>query len=578
MSSSAAEQVKERLNIVEVISQYVKLTKSGKNYKGLSPFKKEKTPSFYVSPDKGMYYDFSTNRGGDVFTFVQEMEGVDFMGALTMLAERAGVTITRESKGARDARERLYACIEDACRFFETKLTEEPTALAYLRERGLEESTARLFRLGFAPESWDALRTHLVQLGYSERECVEAGLIKQREGGGRGTGTYDRFRSRIMFPLRDTAGRVVAFSGRIFGEAAKDKENAKYINSPEGPLFDKSRILYGYDKAKAVIRKHDFAILVEGQMDLVMSHQAGYGNTVAVSGTALTDAHLELIGRLSKKLVLALDTDSAGIASTLRAGSMALARGMDVKVARIPSGKDPADAIRESVEAWKAAVREAEHIVTFFLRAAAREERDERARALRVRDQVLPLVAHMQSPMDQAHFVREVALSLELPPEAVAQEVRTLGRGSSVRTTSIQAAPHERAASPAEKPSRRIELERVLAGAIFWQADTPEPMLTEDSLRERTHALGLELGGIIAKHSTDRERLSFEAECVLGESTDVAAMFDTLMVELARLRLEEERASLSQEIRRLERAGDREAVAALLADFTHLARKLEQLG
>ncbi|MBP9760556.1 MAG: DNA primase, partial [Candidatus Pacebacteria bacterium] len=493
--SDQVQLIKERLNIVDVIGQYVKLTKSGKNYKGLSPFRKEKTPSFYVSTDKGMYYDFSSGQGGDLFTFVQQMEGLDFAGALHMLAERAGVELKHENKGARDARERLYGVLEDACRYFEARLAEHPEALAYLHDRGLEDVTIRSFRIGFAPDGWEALGEYLAHEGYRQHELEEAGLVKK---GDRGK-LYDRFRSRIMFPIMDASGRVVAFSGRIFGEPAKDDKNAKYLNSPETPLFDKGRILYGYDKAKQFIRKYDFSILVEGQMDIVMSHQAGYTNTVAVSGTGLTEDHLTLLDRLSKKLVMAFDADRAGIASSGRAAVLALKRGMDVKVATVPIGKDPADCIKEDKEQWKEAVKNSTHIVDFSMQVVLREHRaeggDERALVLKVRDTVLPFVARVVSGVDQAHFVRKIANQLGIPEDAVWQDVRTTEATIVHDETHVSTTVPERVVPtrPTVLMGRREGFERALAGFLFWQESLEPPVIAHEYLRTRVEELHVAL-------------------------------------------------------------------------------------
>ena len=571
------QQIKERLNIVEVIGQYVKLTKAGKNYKGLSPFRKEKTPSFYVSPDKGMYYDFSSGQGGDVFTFVQTMEGLDFKGALTMLAERAGVELHRESRGARDARDRLYDVLEEACRRYETTLAEHAEARAYLAERGLEQGTVRAFRLGFAAEGWTALGDALTRAGYDAHDLETAGLTKRGERGG----MYDRFRSRIMFPLTDPAGRVIAFSGRIFGEAARDDKNAKYLNSPETPLFDKGRVLYGYDKAKASMRKYGCAILVEGQMDLVMSHQAGYANTVAVSGTGLTDDHLALVQRLTNNLVLAFDADTAGVASNGRAATLALGRGMDVKVVRIPLGKDPADCIREDVEVWKRAVRESVHVVDFYLDRALDERQrgtlDERALVLRVRDSVLPFVARVPSATDQAHFVRTIAQRLGIAEDAVWRDVRHLDRHDPTPQTTPVPGTTAPQAPPPTPATREESAESALAGFLFWQ-ETHEPrILDEARIVARAGELGVDLAQVLARHATEREALAFRAELAHSNTEDPYRTFDALLSMIARGQLVRERQRLTRAIKDAERAHDDAGARALLADFHALARRIEAL-
>jgi DNA primase len=579
--SDPVQQIKDRLNIVDVVGRYVKLTRAGRNYKGLSPFRKEKSPSFFVNPEKGMYYDFSSGQGGDLFTFVQTMEGLDFKGALHMLADQAGVEVRHESKHSRDTRERLYVVLEDACQYFETKLTETPDVIQYLEDRGMERATMRSFRLGFAPDGWRNLSEFLTKKGYTPQELEQAGLAKRPEGKSE---YYDRFRSRVMFPIMDPAGRVVAFSGRIFGEAAKDEKNAKYLNSPETALFDKGRILYGYDKAKNFIRKYDFSILVEGQMDIVLSHQAGYSNTVAVSGTGLTVEHLALLQRLSPKIVMAFDADSAGIASSGRAAGLALERGMDVKVASVPVGKDPADCIKEDKELWKRAIKESKHVIEFYLDIVGRENEvkggDRRRLALAVRDTVLPYVARIQSGVDQAHFVRLVVERIGLAEDAVWQDVRAHAQKlrDDAKRVAIHAPDEQQTKQPPKPMSTRREmLERGLAGFLFWQESLEPRILEEEHVRDKATTLSVELESILARHLDTKDMLAFEAEITHADATDPLELLDDLMRATARELLREEREDLSHRLKSAEMAHDEKEASALLARFHELARSIEAL-
>jgi DNA primase len=326
----SVQQIKDRLSILDVISPYVELHRAGKNFKGKSPFTAEKTPSFYVSPDRGMYYCFSTSQGGDMFTFIQAMEGVDFRGALKLLADKAGVELVAEDPKKKTERERWYAAMQDATTYYAEQLEKTPAAKEYLENRGVTTATLQKWQIGFAPgppaHGWRMVKDHLEGKGYTKDELFRVGLIKSTEGGKE---PFDVFRDRIMFPLFDQNGKVVAFSGRIL---SRDK---------------KSELLFGYDKAKHGIRQLNFSLIVEGQFDVVMAHQAGYTNTVAVSGTALTLHHVQLLERLSDRVVLALDADRAGIAAMKKAAELMLKRGIDVKVAEMPLGADPADIIKK---------------------------------------------------------------------------------------------------------------------------------------------------------------------------------------------------------------------------------------
>src|SRR3989338_5989612 len=367
--SSPVQQIKDRLSIEEVVSSYVKLEKAGANFKAKCPFHNEKTPSFFVSPDRGSYYCFGCAAKGDIFTFIEEFEGLDFKGALKVLAEKAGISLSGYSKEKEGEKEKLYRVMEESTKFFEKNLTENKEVLDYLRKRGLEDKTIKDFRVGFIKDDWRLLYAYLKSKNFTDIEIEKAGLAKKTE-----KGMYDRFRGRIIFPISDSSGRVIAFSGRIFID---DEKSAKYLNSPDTPIFSKSMVLYGLDKGKASIRKNNFSILVEGQMDLVLSHQAGYKNTVATSGTALSDStiskenvvsNLGLLRRLSLNIVIAFDADRAGFNASSRAGKIALSLGMDVKVVSMPEGVDPADLIsrghsqigeaKNGVDAWRTAIRD----------------------------------------------------------------------------------------------------------------------------------------------------------------------------------------------------------------------------
>lgn len=577
--SSTVEQVKERLSIVDVVGQYVKLTKAGKNYKGLSPFKKEKTPSFYVQPDKGMYYDFSTNQGGDMFTFIEKMEGVDFRGALHTLAAKAGVEVVKENKDTRDKRERLYDICEQACRFYETKLEEHTEALDYLRKRALTDPTRRQFRIGFAPDGWETLRTFMVEKGYTDRELEEAGLTKHKDGG-KGKPSYDRFRSRIMFPIADGTGRIVAFSGRIFGPAAEDKDNAKYLNSPETPLFDKGRTLYGYDKAKGSIRKHDFSILVEGQMDLVLSHQIGFTNTVAVSGTGLTEHHVTLLARLSNRLVAAFDADEAGIRSALRTAELTLPRGMDVKVARVPHGKDPADCIQENPDLWKQAVGSAEHVVGYALGIVEGEAKDARAFELLARERVVPLVAAIPNAIDRVYMERFIADRIGVSEEAVHEEVQKSARAGAHARARVEERQETTVDDTGQKErlSPKEELARAIAGIMYWQDGASDRVLTEEMVEEVTTGLPINVGGLLARYEAEKDTLALKAELSEDTTSDVQVLFTELVRRYVAHAVRDDLDRVTRDLKSAERTGDTDRIEALLAESTTLARTLQNLA
>jgi len=422
--SDTVQQIKDKLNILDVISPYVELHKAGKNFKGKSPFAAEKTPSFYVSPDRGMYYCFSTSQGGDIFNFIQAMEGVDFKESLKMLAVKAGVELVPEDPKKKSERERLFAAVEAATAFYADELEKETEAKEYLLNRGVKNETIAKWRIGYAPgppkHGWRESKEHLESIGYSREELLKSGIIKTTEGGKE---PFDVFRDRIMFPMAEPGGKMVAFSGRILHP---DEKAPKYVNSPETDLYKKSDLLYGYDKAKTGIRNLNFSLIVEGQFDVVMCHQAGYGNTVAVSGTALTLHHVQLLERMSDKVVLALDADKAGINAMKKGAQLMLGRGLDVKVAEMPLGKDPADIIQADPIEFKQIIGKSVHVIEFFLHVIKREVTDERAFKLKVREEVLPFILLLPSRIDQEHFVGKVAQYIHSTTEAIRYELDRL--------------------------------------------------------------------------------------------------------------------------------------------------------
>lgn len=427
------QQVKDRINIVEVIGQYMQLKRAGRNYSGKCPFHKERTPSFMVSPERGTYICFGCGERGDVFSFIQKMDGIDFPTALKQMAEKAGIKLAPRTHNPQAAEERehekeqdqkLKEICEAAVAFYETELKKRADVLEYLKTRGVSEDSIALWRLGYAPAAWEPLTKHLVGLGFGHSDIVDAGFgIRSQKRQGE---VFDRFRGRIMFPIMDSTGAPIAVSGRFFERVAgqaTEVEPAKYVNSPETTLFKKSRVLYGFDKARVAIRKADCILLVEGQFDLVLAHQSGLPFTVALSGTALTPEHLSLLGRLSKRLILALDADQAGIRAGLKSAHLALVAGFDVKVPAFPPGQDPADMARQNPELLKAAIRTSKTAVEFFLDALRPAAKDQRSYQKLVEAQVLPLVAVVESHIEREHFIRLIAARLDVPDVAVRAEV-----------------------------------------------------------------------------------------------------------------------------------------------------------
>lgn len=417
MSQDNVSKIKERLGIKEVVETYVKLEKAGSNYKGRCPFHNEKTPSFFVSPDRDSYYCFGCGAKGDIFTFVQEYEGIDFIGSLKLLADRAGIKLEKINPTNSKQNNILKEILEESTKFFEESFQKNKEVEIYLKNRGLTDETIKEWRIGFAPSGWDNLIHYLKNKNYKEEDIEKAGLIKKGEK----EGYYDRFRSRIIFPIFNSFGDVVAFTGRIFGQ---EDDTAKYLNSPETELFKKSQILYGLDKAKQSIRKNNFSILVEGQMDTITAHQAGYKNAVASSGTAVTEVQLINLNKISNNLVIAYDSDSAGFKASEKAWHVALSIGMDVKIAPIKEGLDPADLIQQDIESWKEAIKNSKHIIDVLISRIKNTEEDTRKINQKVVKEIIPHLKAIKGDIDRHHFVKKVSESFDIPIDVINSEIK----------------------------------------------------------------------------------------------------------------------------------------------------------
>ncbi|MFH0856867.1 MAG: DNA primase [bacterium] len=428
------DEIKSRLDIVDLLSGYIRLTPAGtSNFKALCPFHNEKSPSFMVSRERQIWKCFGCGKGGDIFSFVMEMEGVEFKEALRILAGKAGIQLKKQDPKIQGQKNRTMDCIDAASRFFYQVLLNAPQAQHardYLKNRGIADETIDSFKIGYAPNSWDLLYNALRKKEFFEREIEDAGLIIKRQ---QGQGYYDRFRNRVMFPIMDINGNVIAFSGRILDlhtpNPSQEEPNvdpassvsgstppAKYINSPQTILFDKSKIIYGMDKAKQEIRKNNLAIVVEGQMDVISSHQAGIKNVIASSGTALTLEHVKLIKRYTNNIALCFDNDAAGKNAALRAVDAALAYEMNIKIIKLIDAKDPDECVRKNPNDWIAAIKNAPLFLEYYFNEVfsasdLRKVEDKKNAAKKL----LPLIAKISDKVEQTHYIQKLANNLNIP-------------------------------------------------------------------------------------------------------------------------------------------------------------------
>ena len=571
--SSPVEEIKKRVDIVDLIGSYIRLSKAGANFKAVCPFHNEKTPSFYVSPSREIFHCFGCNAGGDVFRFVSMMEGVEFPEALSILAERAGVVLRREDPRLSGERRKLLNLILDATKYFESGLAKSGAAMDYLRTRGLKDETIKNFRLGFIPDGWDNLLNYLTQKGYKAEEVGKAGFAISSSNPNSRTKYYDRFRSRIMFPIADSSGRIVGFSGRIFN---KETNEGKYINTPNTVLYDKSKILYLWDRAKNDVRKENSCVVVEGQMDALMSHQAGITNTVATSGTALGFAHTLLIKRLASKLLLAFDNDTAGETASKRAYELALDSGFEVNVIEVPEGKDPAETLALDPELWVGAIKNAKPIIAFFLDNLGKKfGGDMHKIRTEARTAVLPYVARFSSEIEKAHWVQETAKILQLKEEPLWEEIKKIS--ASGRAGDSQA-KEVKFVDVALKTRRHLVEERIL-GMLVWKTGTSfgvEANLKDLFSKENSTMLEAVLA-VKSDFEAALSKFALEAELLYGDADDMAGEVKSLVSELERETVRAKLESLAEEIRKTEAAGEGAKLAEYLNEFQETSRKLNYL-
>ncbi|MFA5004302.1 MAG: DNA primase [Candidatus Saccharimonadales bacterium] len=417
----AVEEVKNRLSIEDVISEYVQLKRAGRNWKGLSPFGNEKTPSFVVSPEKQIWHDFSSGKGGNMFSFVMEMEGLDFKGALELLARKAGVDLEQYRTSSRGPsgkdKERLYSALELATKFYQTQFSKSQIALEYvLKKRAFTKQTALEWQLGYSPNNGTALVDFLTGRGYTENEIKLAGLSSKNY---RGLG--DMFRGRLMIPLCDPQGRVIGFTARLL---ADDPQAPKYINTPSTPLYDKSRHVFGLHFAKDAIRKTKYVVLAEGNLDVIMSHQAGVKQVVATAGTALTEPNLKALNRFTGDIRLCFDADKAGVAATERALPVAAKVGVSLSVITIPSGKDPDELIKQSKETWLKIIEEQQYAVDWLIERYKHTLDLNTAQGKReLSDVVLQVVRGLKDSVEQDHYIGVLAKLLQVSKDALSQKL-----------------------------------------------------------------------------------------------------------------------------------------------------------
>jgi len=428
---SDSEEIKAKLDIVEVIREYIPVKAVGANFQAVCPFHNEKTPSFVISPDKQIWHCFGCSRGGDVFSFVMEKENMNFIEALRLLADKAGIVLSNQNPEKTSKRSRLLDIMEIAGKYYAHILKSETGVKArnYLLARGLKEDTIIDWRLGYSPDSWNSLYDFLcarplIGKKYTDEEIMAAGLIIRKENASSTSRNYyDRFRDRVMFPIWDVNNNIVAFTARVNPEKEKTEKMGKYINSPQTEIYDKSRILFALNKAKGAIKKQGFAIVVEGQMDAISCYNHGFENVVASSGTALTTEQVTLIKRFTNNLVLSFDMDDAGQMAADRGIKEALAQKLNLKVITLPYGKDPDECLKNNPDDFKKAVEDAQPMLQYyFQKASANLDLNKLENKLAVRDKMFEMIILVEDKPEQGYWLKKISEELDFSETDIREE------------------------------------------------------------------------------------------------------------------------------------------------------------
>jgi len=595
---SSSEEIKNKLDIKDVIGQYVKLQKAGANYRALCPFHKEKTPSFFVSPSRQIWHCFGCGEGGDIFSFLMKIENIEFKEALKILAQKAGVKLAYENPQIRSEKQRLVDINKAAAGFFEENLWKNKDVVEYLIKRGLKEETIKEFHLGWASDEWRCLSDFLIKKGFNSKNIVASGLSISKNAD-----IYDRFRSRIMFPIEDYSENIVGFTGRIFQgktplKTIMDIEKiGKYINSPQTLIFDKSKILYGLPKSKNYLRSEGNTLLVEGQTDFLSAWQSGIKNIVATSGTALTSYQLKILKRYNDTLVLGFDMDEAGEKAAERSIELALSKEFNVKILRLPEGKDLADYLvsKENKENIKDLISHAEAIMDFyFARAQNAGDKTNIDGKKAIASYFLPKVKKLINVLDKSFWINKLSRFINIPEQSLEDELNRLSK--EVDRENVIDKNESLYQFPTSQLQSRLDgiAERIISFLIKTPSLKKEVFEYEEYFPKNVQKILEVIKNISSKKDLSIEnlkkvnlpeslinqinQLSLRAdyETELLEKFQVS-LDDELKKELRELKKEctkKELEKIEREIQLAEKDGDKKILKDLIVEFNKLSKKL----
>ena len=596
------EEIKSRLNIVDIVGEYVRLTKAGSHWKGLCPFHNEKSPSFMVNEEKQIFHCFGCAKGGDVFSFVQEIESMEFREVLKILAEKAGVQL-EEYKGGQqpaDNKKRIIEALELATKFYETQLWKgvgKDKILQYLHERGLNDESIQNFRLGYAPNGWDNIIKFLVSRGYSMDEIEKTGLLVKKENG---AGYYDRFRDRIMFPITDVMGNVVGYSARV--APGGDESQAKYVNTPETLVYHKGKVLYGLSYAKSEIKKKNYVLLVEGNMDVIASVQAGITNTVAVSGTALTGDQITMLKRYTENIAMLFDMDSAGQAAAQKSADLCLQKSVNVKIVTLQDGKDAADVVAKDPELLLSAVKKSVLAMEYFFNEALKKYDKKTADGkMHIAKEVLSHVANIENQIEKAHWIKKIAHTVEVEEKVVTDVLKAVvanaGQQSQTQYPATSNILTEQEASFQKRSDavRNSLIGLVMSDAKIWKENFETQLdsqwVKDDSLVQfvlkNGAASGFSFDNLLASIDDDRAieslrkiyfnaKYLFTQEGVVEYSTEeLRKLVDEYISKYIKELQKERLYDIIKQIENAEQKGDKETLAKLMSEFTKLSQEMQ---
>lgn len=594
---SQIEQIKNKLNVIDVIGSYLKLTKTGINYRGVCPFHSEKKPSFFVSPSRQMWHCFGCGAGSSIFDFVMKIEGVEFGDALRILAHKAGIELKQENPQLRTERQRLYEICELACTFFEKQLAQSSVgkeAGAYLQKRGIFEESIKKWRIGYSPDTWQGLSDFLVSKGYTRKEIIKAGLAIPKENSS--GDSYDRFRGRIIFPVFDLNSQIIGFGGRVFKQGS-DQEIAKYINTPKTLLYDKGSTLYGLHDAKLAARKQNQCVVTEGYTDVIMCHQAGFENTVAASGTALTSQHLHILKRYSENLVLAFDMDVAGDSATKRGITLAQELGFNIKIIEsYLKNSDPADIVSNDPKLWQEALLRSRSIMEYYFDSALLKfDKNSPEGKKEIGKIVLPAIKRISNKIEQSYWIQKLSEVLNTREEIIMAE---LAKTVVDKNKEI----HQPLLEKSKEGNRKNIIEEKVISLVIKDPEYVK-LIKEDQYDFFSPSLQQflkEVKNIVENHVVPEEALEKDLKTTLHEKISIlqenalwknflAALilradidyqednqeeFLRCLFELKNIELKNKLMNLSEEIKKAEVAKESETAKSLIEKFNNLAKEL----